>query len=67
MATAFTLFIQREIYSKAGVTREFDEPNPVESGEITGEIIEEDGEEEVVGGSFHEKLESLYQKNPNQN
>jgi len=49
------------------VTREFDEPLPVEVGEIKGEIIEEEAEEEVVGGSFHQKLDSLYQKNPNQN
>ena len=56
---------QREIFSRVGVTREFDEPVPIESGEIEGEIIEEDCEEEVVGGAFNEKIDSLYQKNPN--
>ena len=61
--------IQNELYERTGVNnpsgRFLEEPNPIENGEIAGEIVEEEGEEEVVGGQFHDTLDQLYKKNPN--
>ena len=62
--------IKNELYDRTGVSnpngRFLEEPNPMENGEIANcEIIEEEGEEEIVGGQFHNTLESLYKKNTN--
>ena len=61
---------KNELYDRTGVSnpngRFLEEPNPIENGEIANcEIIEEEGEEEIVGGHFHNTLESLYKKNTN--
>ena len=40
------------------MSREFDEPVPTEHGEIYGEVIEEDGEEEIVGGQVQQDINS---------